>query len=97
MKVCQVVGSIWATKKDARLEGAKLMMVRPLYDVKKETLIAADYVGADIGETVLVVTGSTARFASNREGAPVDASIVGIVDCVEIAESEKKYYSEVNI
>lgn len=95
MKICHVVGSVWATKKDARLEGAKLMLVRPLYDSKKETLIAADYVGAGIGETVLVVTGSTARFASNKEGAPVDASIVGIVDCVEVAESEKEYYGEV--
>lgn len=73
------------------------MLVTPLYGKKEETIIAADYVGAGIGERVLVITGSTARYASNKEGVPIDASIVGIVDSIEIAESEKGNYPEVTI
>lgn len=96
MRICKVVGSVWATKKDARLEGAKLMLVAPLYTNKGEILIAVDYVGAGIGENVLVVTGSAARYASGREGAPIDASIVGIVDSVEIVGDERENYSEVH-
>lgn len=94
MKICKVIGNVWATKKDEKLEGAKLMMVTPLYETKGEPLIAADYVGAGIGERVLVVTGSTARYAVHKEGAPIDASIVGIVDSIEIAQCEKENYRE---
>ncbi len=46
---------------------------------------------------VLVITGSTARFVSAKEGAPIDASIVGIVDSIEIAENEKENFSEVDL
>ncbi|MEE0741094.1 MAG: EutN/CcmL family microcompartment protein [Emergencia sp.] len=94
MKICKVIGNVWATKKDVKLEGAKLMLVRPLDEKKGEMMIAADYVGAGIGERVLVVTGSTARYASGKEGAPIDASIVGIVDSIEIAENERADYPE---
>lgn len=94
MEICKVVGSVWATKKDSRLEGAKLMLVVPLYAHKEKILIAADYVGAGIGERVLVVTGSTARHVPKRENVPIDASIVGIVDSIEIAEAERSAYME---
>ena len=97
MKICKVVGSVWATKKDVKLEGAKLMIVMPLYGSQGDPLIAADYVGAGIGERVLVITGSTARFVSAKEGAPIDASIVGIVDSIEIAANEKENFSEVEL
>lgn len=93
MKICKVVGNVWATKKDPDLEGAKLMLVTPLYDSKKTTVVAADYVGAGIGEKVLVVTGSTASYAS-KKSAPVDASIVGIIDQIDIDPEEKKNYRE---
>ena len=49
--------------------------------------------GAGIGEKVLVVTGSTARYAS-KKSAPVDASIVGIIDQIDIDPEEKKNYRE---
>ena len=96
MKICKVVGSVWATKKDAKLSGAKLMIVAPLYGNAEEIMVAADYVGAGIGEKVLVVTGSTARYASGKEGAPIDASIVGIVDSVEMPNIEMENESEVD-
>lgn len=88
MKVCRVVGNLWSTKKDEGLEGVKLMIVQALYEDagRKSRYVAADFVGAGIGETVLVVTGSTARSASRRPTAPIDAAIVGIVDSQEISE-----------
>lgn len=94
MKICKVVGNVWATKKDARLEGIKLMVVMSLYDAEGKSFVAADYVGAGIGEKVLVVTGSTARYASGKE-APIEASIVGIVDQVDLAVEEKENFVEV--
>ena len=48
--------------------------------MEKNTIVAIDVVGAGVGETVLVVTGSSARYATSHDRAPVDAAIVGIVD-----------------
>ena len=97
MRICKVVGSVWATKKDAKLEGAKLMIVTPLYGNDSETLVAADYAGAGIGERVLVITGSSARYACGKEDIPIDASIIGIVDSIEIAEKERRNDPEVDL
>ena len=87
MIICEVVGNIWATKKDANMEGAKLMMVKQIdYFSEKESdvFVAADIVGAGIGERVLVVSGSTARRAMGRDEVPIDTVIVGIIDSVEV-------------
>ena len=46
----------------------------------EEYLIAIDSVGAGIGETVLITTGSSARLALHNTNSPCDAVIVGIVD-----------------
>ena len=82
MQICRVVGHIWATKKESSLEGMKLMVLRACRDgiVTEEELVAADLVGAGIGEVVLVATGSAARIGCGIENEPVDAAIVGIVD-----------------
>ena len=47
-------------------------------------MVAADKVGAGVGEDVLVVSGSTARRALGRDDLPVDCAIVGIIDTVEV-------------
>ena len=85
MIICKVVGHVWATKKEERLEGLKLMLVQedPLPGSKKQTHVAADVVGAGIGERVLVVSGSTARSALGRADVPSDMAIVGIIDNLE--------------
>ena len=83
MIICEVVGHVWATKKEESLSGLKLMVVRQLdeHDAPTgRTSVAADVVGAGIGEKVLVVSGSTARKAFGREDIPVDSAIVGIID-----------------
>ena len=56
---------------------------------KEKTYVAADVVGAGIGELVLVVSGSTARQAFGRDDVPADMAIVGIIDSLEIDRSAK--------
>ena len=84
-----VIGNVGATKKEDALNGLKLMGVQridPADGKRHESLVAADCVGAGIGEQVLVVTGSSARKALASPGIPVDAAIVGILDEVEITK-----------
>ena len=66
MRICKVIGHVWATKKQDSLNGQKLMVVRETETASEENqvFVAADMVGAGVGEEVLVVTGSTARRAS---------------------------------
>ena len=81
MVICRVVGHVWATKKEPSLEGLKLMLVKE--EGRAPIHVAADVVGAGIGEQVLVVSGSTARKAFGRDDVPMDMAIVGIVDSLE--------------
>lgn len=81
MMICKVVGHVWATKKEPSLEGLKLMLVKE--EGRSPIHVAADVVGAGIGEQVLVVSGSTARKAFGRDDVPMDMAIVGIVDSLE--------------
>ena len=78
---------MWATKKEQSLSGLKLMVVRELtpdYHPTERTFVAADVVGAGIGEWVLTVSGSTARRALGKEDLAADAAIVGIIDKLEV-------------
>ena len=86
MLICEVIGHVWATKKEASLSGLKLMVVQvltPDCQPTDRTFVAADVVGAGIGERVLTVSGSTARRAFGKEELSADAAIVGIIDSVE--------------
>ena len=83
MIICQVVGHVWATKKEESLAGLKLMVVQEM-DERGRTFVAADVVGAGIGERVLVVSGSTARRALGRDNTSADCAIVGIIDSLEV-------------
>jgi microcompartment protein CcmK/EutM len=49
-------------------------------------LVAVDTVDAGVGETVLIVSGSSARMASGMKDCPVDAAIVGIIDMIEVSD-----------
>ena len=86
MIICKVVGHVWATKKEENLNGLKLMVVQEDSPDKKkrDIFVAADTVGAGIGEQVLVVSGSTARKAFGREDVPADMASVGIIDTLEV-------------
>jgi ethanolamine utilization protein EutN len=89
MILARVVGSVVATRKDERLVSSKLMVVRPIDPHGKAEgshLVAIDTVDAGFGETVLIVSGSSARMAAGMKDCPVDAVIVGIVDAVTMKD-----------
>jgi ethanolamine utilization protein EutN len=89
MLLARIVGTVVATRKDPRLLSSKLMVARSV-DAKGNAegniLVAIDTVDAGIGETVLIVSGSSARLAAGLKDCPVDAAIVGIVDKVDLAD-----------
>lgn len=81
MIIGKVVGSIIATRKNEKLIGQKLLIVKPFENMEeKGEFVAIDNVGAGIGEIVLIARGSAARIGCDLEDAPVDAAIIGIVD-----------------
>ncbi len=85
MQIAKVIGNIWATRKEATLTGMKLLIVQPIDILQDDEpigtpIVAADMIGAGMGETVIIVTGSTARVATGTAEASVDATVVGIVD-----------------
>ncbi|WZL81252.1 EutN/CcmL family microcompartment protein [Vallitaleaceae bacterium 9-2] len=80
MIIGKVIGRIVSTRKHERLIGNKFLVCEIKKNNTKETIIAVDTVGAGIGEHVLIATGSSARISMPNSEAPVDASIVGIVD-----------------
>jgi microcompartment protein CcmK/EutM len=90
MQLARVVGTVVATRKHGKFEGAKLLLVQPLAlddRPRGAAMLAVDSVGAGVHEKVLIVLeGRAAAEAVGRKGTPVDAAIVGIVDAVEIVE-----------
>ncbi len=90
MILARVVGTVVATRKDERLEGRKLLLCRPVNpqgEFEGSHLVAVDTVGAGFHETVLLVSGSSARMAAGKE-SPLDSAIVGIVDAVRTDQEE---------
>ncbi len=89
MKLGRIVGTVVSTRKDAGIDGFSLFVVRDL-TVEGATassfVVAADAVGAGVGETVLYVTGSSARQTDVTTGKPVDALIMAIVDTVAVGD-----------
>ncbi len=83
MYLAEVIGTVWATRKDEHLHGFKLLFLQPMNGKREKTgdpLVAVDTVGAGPGETVFYITAREAVIPLPVEMAPVDASIVGIVD-----------------
>jgi microcompartment protein CcmK/EutM len=91
MILARVVGTVVATRKDPRLEGKKLLVLKPVSPEGKDEsgyVVAVDTVSAGYRETVLAVSGSSARMAEGCKDRPVDTSIVGIVDTVSLDEKK---------
>src|SRR5206468_3309158 len=90
MQIARVVGTVVATQKHRKFDGAKLLLVQPLNlddTPRGVALLAIDGVGAGVNEKVLVVLeGRAAGEALGKKAAPVDAAIVGIIDTVSIAD-----------
>jgi len=84
----KVIGTVWSTRKDENLVGAKFLIVRHLnldYTQKENFIVAVDSVGAGVGEIVLVAQGSSARQTTQTKNKPIDAVIMSIVDKLDIS------------
>jgi microcompartment protein CcmK/EutM len=91
MILARVVGTVVATRKDPRLEGKKLLVLKPVSPEGKDEsgyVVAVDTVGAGYRETVLTVSGSSARMAEGCKDRPVDTAIIGIVDSVALDQTK---------
>ncbi|MEZ5664327.1 MAG: EutN/CcmL family microcompartment protein [Burkholderiaceae bacterium] len=83
MLICKTIGSVVSTMKHERLHSRKLLLVRTVSPNGKpmgDAFVAVDAIGAGEDELVLVSLGSAARETESTQGAPVDATIIGIVD-----------------
>jgi ethanolamine utilization protein EutN len=88
MHIARVVGSAVSTVKDPELKGLKLLVVQPATpsdELAGDPFVAADTVGAGEGELVLVARGSAARQTEATRDRPVDATIMAILDSLEVA------------
>ena len=87
MLLARIVGTVVATRKDERLVSSKLLLARPIDPSGADEghcLVAVDTVDAGVGETVLIVSGSSARMASGLKDCPVDAAVVGVIDQIDV-------------
>ncbi len=87
MLLGKVVGTLVATRKDEKLEGFKLLVVKQLNIENEETggyVVAADAVQAGVGDVVLYATGSSARQTVLTDKKPCDAVIMAVVDTWEV-------------
>jgi microcompartment protein CcmK/EutM len=92
MQLAKVVGTVVATRKEASLEGLKMLLLRVVDEEGKEsgaTVVAADAVGAGPGEVVLFAAGSSARQTVLTDKRPVDAVVMAIVDSVTVNGTTK--------
>ncbi|MDR3110381.1 MAG: EutN/CcmL family microcompartment protein [Planctomycetaceae bacterium] len=96
MLIAKIVGSLIATLKTESMLGQKLLLVEP-FRVSEDratmkttgrSLVAVDTVGAGEGEYVLIVQGSSARATPETQPLPVDATIIGIVDAINIGQQQ---------
>jgi microcompartment protein CcmK/EutM len=88
----RVAGTLVASRKESSMEGLKFLVVRNLDPDNNETggfVVAADAVGAGVGEVVMVATGSSARQTEMTRDRPCDAVIMAIVDMWEVGGEEK--------
>lgn len=85
MRLARVIGKVWATAKDASLNGLRFSVIQPLnhrQEPEGGVLVAIDAIGSGEGEVVFYVGGGDAMLAFPGRSIPSDASIVAIVDAV---------------
>jgi microcompartment protein CcmK/EutM len=93
MMIAQVIGTVVSTQKEPTMEGLRLLVCQPIGaggDKVGAALVAADAVGAGVGEMILYATGSSARQTITTQNRPVDAVVMAIVDHWEVG-GEIKY------
>lgn len=98
MKLGRIVGNVVSTQKDEKLASIKLFLVRDLnldLSAKDSFVVAADSVGAGVGEVVLYASGSSGRMTEVTQDRPIDAVIMAIVDTMTL-DDEVHYQKGVN-
>ena len=93
MMIAQVIGTVVSSQKEPAIEGLRLLVCQPVNaegDKVGLTVVAADAVGAGVGERILYATGSSARQTIATQNRPVDAVVMAIVDNWEV-DGEVKY------
>jgi len=89
MYLAKVRGTVVSTQKDPHLVGCKLLITQRIDDkgaYLSKPDVSVDTVGAGVGEIVIITGGSSARYAAGKPEAPIDSTIVGIVDSTEVAD-----------
>ena len=93
----KVIGTVWSTKKTPDLEGVRFLVVHP-FDLDKQptrnVVVVADRLGAGTGETVMCAFGKAARTAIGNQDMSIEAAVVGIVDRVDLIETESEELRE---
>jgi len=92
MIIARILGTVVSTQKDPRLQGKKLLIVKPInLDGSDQSgyLVAVDTVGAGFHEKVIVVGGSSARMADGNKDCPVDSAIIGVVDRIDFIKPDE--------
>jgi len=87
MYMARVIGNVVATRKEDSLVGLKFMVIKRVNAQEQEQgmdEVAADYVGAGIGDYVLVGQGSSVRVRDDKKSVPVDLAIIGIIDSIDV-------------
>ncbi len=86
MNLARVVGTVVASKRSDKVEGARFLLVEECGqrgDGKGEFLVALDAVGANRGQVVMLAQGSSCRWTPLTDDRPIDTLVVGIVDCID--------------
>ena len=87
MLIGKVIGTVIATKKDPELEGLKLLLIKGANlegTADGPLLVAADAIGAGMGELILYAAGSSARQTVQTKDRPVDHVVMAIIDQIEV-------------
>jgi microcompartment protein CcmK/EutM len=92
MLIARVIGTVVSTQKEPTLQGLRLLVCQPLNAEGEKAgaaVVAADAVGAGVGEVILFATGSSARQTTSTQNRPVDAVVMAIVDHWEVGGDTK--------
>lgn len=91
MRLGKVIGNVWATRKEEGLQGVKLLIIQPedAYGNPVRThFVAADRLGAGIGDQVIVTSGGSSRYIDKDNPIPIDSVVIGIIDSTEVKRGE---------
>ena len=94
MKLAKVVGTVVSTRKDEKLDGLSFFVLQdlgPKMELKESIVVAADAVGCGVGEVVLYASGSSARQTTQTDNRPCDATVMAIVDAIDLSDGTRLY------